>query len=106
MFSCSFRLKEPLIYSIASFSSECVKMKKLLLTSALMAALYTPALAHKENANDGNDGNKNGKGGGHTHGAPAPPAGAGLTGIAIVLGGFVICWIVSRRERQSATKEN
>jgi hypothetical protein len=81
-------------------------MKKLLLTSALMAALCAPALAHKQNGNDGNEGNKNGKGGGHTHGAPAPAAGAGLTGIAIVLGGFVICWVVSRRERQSATKEN
>jgi hypothetical protein len=78
-------------------------MKKLLLTSALMAALCAPALAHKEN---GNDGNKNGKGGGHTHGAPAPAAGAGLTGIVIVLGGFVICWVVIRRGRQAATNEN
>jgi uncharacterized protein YdeI (BOF family) len=51
-------------------------MKKLLLTAALMTAFCAPALAHKQNGNEGYDGNKNGKGGGHTHGAPAPAVGA------------------------------
>jgi hypothetical protein len=74
-------------------------MKKLLLTSALVAALCAPALAHNQNGNDGNGGNKNGKGGGHTRAAPAPAAGGGLTGIAIVLGGLGIYWVVNRRLR-------
>ena len=74
-------------------------MKKLLLTSALVAALCAPALAHKH---DGNDGNKNGKGDGHTRGAPAPAAGGGLNGITVILGGLGIYWVVSRRQRRNS----
>jgi hypothetical protein len=67
-------------------------MKKLLLTSALVAALCAPALAHKHD----------GKGDGHTRGAPAPAAGGGLTGIAVILGGLGIYWVVSRRQRRNS----
>ena len=70
-------------------------MRKLLLSSALVAALCVPALAQNQGGNMGG----NMIGGGHTHAAPGPVAGAGLPGIALGLGGLGVYWLVSRRRR-------
>ena len=76
-------------------------MRKLLLSSALVAALCVPALAQNQGGNSmGGGGNSMGQnGGGHTRDAPGPVAGAGLPVIALGLGGLGIYWLVSRRRR-------
>jgi hypothetical protein len=72
-------------------------MRKLLLSSALVAALCVPALAAQNNQGQNNN---NQGGGGHTYGAPGPVAGAGLPIIAVGLGVLGIYWLVRRRRRQ------
>jgi hypothetical protein len=74
-------------------------MKKLLLSSALVAALCVPALAQNGNGPPGQNGNSPGQNN-NVQGTPGPIAGAGLTSIAVVLGGFGIYWLVSRRRHQ------
>ena len=70
-------------------------MSKLLLSSALVAALCVPALAGNQ---DGNNQGQNG-GSGHVYGAPGPIAGAGLPIIALGVGGLGIYWLISSRRR-------
>jgi MYXO-CTERM domain-containing protein len=68
------------------------KMKRVLLSSALLAAFCLPALADR-------DGNKDGWRDHewrdhHSHGVPGPLVGAGLPFLAIGLGAY---WLVRRR---------
>jgi hypothetical protein len=76
------------------FRGESGQMRKLLLSSALVAGLCVPALAQNQGGNSMGQ-----NGGGHTRGAPGPVAGAGLPVIALGLGGLGIYWLVSRRRR-------
>jgi hypothetical protein len=59
---------------------------KILLSSALVAALCVPALAQ----------NTGGNGGGNYWGAPGPIAGAGLPVLAV---GYGVYWLVRRRRK-------
>jgi hypothetical protein len=61
-------------------------MKRVLLSSALLAAFCLPALADR-------DGNKDGWRDHHSHGVPGPLVGAGLPFLAIGLGAY---WLVRR----------
>jgi hypothetical protein len=74
-------------------------MRKLLLSSALVAALCVPALAGNQGGNNQGP-NQGGNNQGGTRAAPGPVAGAGLPVIALGLGGLGIYWLVSRRRRQ------
>ena len=70
-------------------------MKKLIVASALLAALSMPALAQNGNDNSGgNENNGNGGNGGTYGGVPGPLAGAGLPFIAV---GYGVYWLVRRR---------
>jgi MYXO-CTERM domain-containing protein len=95
-----------LVWSICTqaISYGATEMRKLLLSSALVAGLCVPALAgNNQGQNNNNQGqnNNNQGGGGHTHGAPGPVAGEGLPVIALVgLGGLGVYWLVRRRRRQ------
>jgi hypothetical protein len=67
-------------------------VKKLIVASALLAALSMPALA--QNGNDNSGGNENNSNGGTYGGVPGPLAGAGLPFIAV---GYGVYWLVRRR---------
>ena len=71
-------------------------MKKLVLLSALFAALCVPALAGNQGGNNqgGNNQGGNSQGGGH-HGVPVPMAGAGLP---IIAAGYGVYWLMRRRK--------
>jgi hypothetical protein len=70
-------------------------MKKLILASALLAALCVPALAGGGNDQGQNNNNQGGNNqGSGTHGVPGPIAGAGLPILAV---GYGIYWLVRRR---------
>jgi hypothetical protein len=78
-------------------------MKKLLLSSILVAAFCVPALAGQngqgQNGNgQGQNGNSQGGNGGNYHGAPGPIAGAGLPILAVGYGAY---WLVRRYRRKS-----
>jgi hypothetical protein len=81
--------------------SEGVQMRKLLVASAVLAALCVPALAGNQNGQGGNGQGGNGQGGngqGGVHGAPGPIAGAGLPILAVGYGAY---WLVRRYRRKS-----
>lgn len=69
-------------------------MKKLLLSSVLLAALCSPALCQDNQGPNGNYQGWNG-GGGH-HGVPGPILGAGLPVIAV---GYGVYWLICRRRK-------
>jgi hypothetical protein len=66
-------------------------MKKLILSSVLLAAFCAPALAM-----GWSPGGNNQSGGGNYHGVPGPIAGAGLPIIAV---GYGVYWLIRRRRR-------
>jgi hypothetical protein len=71
-------------------------MKKLLLSSILVAAFCVPALAGQNG--QGQNGNSQGGNGGNYHGAPGPIAGAGLP---ILAAGYGAYWLVRSYRRKS-----
>ena len=64
-------------------------MKKLILSSALLAAFCLPALADRDGDKDGWRDHDH-----HSHGVPGPLVGAGLPFLAA---GFGAYWLVRRR---------
>jgi hypothetical protein len=72
-------------------------MRKLLVTSALLAAFCVPALAGGNQDGQGGGGNNNNQGGNY-NGAPGPIAGAGLPILAVGYGAY---WLVRRYRRKS-----
>jgi hypothetical protein len=76
-------------------------MKRLVVTSAFLAALCLPALANPDNGNKNGWNNPNNPHySGNTHGAPGPIAGAGLPILALGYGAY---WLVRRYRRKSDT---
>jgi MYXO-CTERM domain-containing protein len=67
-------------------------MKKVLLSSALLAAFCLPALADRDGDKDG--WRDRDRGDHHSHGVPGPLVGAGLPFLAVGLGAY---WLVRRR---------
>ena len=74
-------------------------MKKLIVASAVLAALCIPALAGGGNGNGHGNGSNGGKGGNHMGGVPGPLVGAGLPFIAVGYGAYLLI----RRRRKSTT---
>ena len=72
-------------------------MRRLVVTSAVLAALCLPALADPGNGNENGRDNPNNP---HYRGAPGPIAGAGLPIIAVGCGAY---WLVRRYRRKSHT---
>ena len=72
-------------------------MRKLLVASALLAAVCVPALAD-QNGQGGNNQGGNSQGGSGYHPAPGPVAGAGLPILAVGYGAY---WLVRRYRRKS-----
>jgi MYXO-CTERM domain-containing protein len=69
-------------------------MKKVLLSSALLAALCLPALADRDGDKDGWRDRRDHDS--HSHAVPGPLAGAGLPFLAA---GFGVYWLVRRRRK-------
>jgi hypothetical protein len=72
------------------------KMKRLILSSALLTALCVPALAMGWTGWGGNQGGNSQGGGGSYRGVPGPIAGAGLPIVAV---GYGVYWLIRRRRR-------
>jgi len=72
-------------------------MKRLMVTSAFLAALCLPALANPDNGNKNGWNNPSNP---HYSGTPGPLVGAGLPIIAV---GFGAYWLVRRYRRKSDT---
>jgi hypothetical protein len=73
-----------------------MQMRKLLVASAILAALALPALADPGKGKGWGDGDGGGRD--HVHGAPGPIAGAGLPILAVGYGAY---WLVRRYRRKS-----